>query len=372
MKLLRVRASNYKGCIDDFTIDLTAKSKKTSEDKEYELQEIAEGLYRFNTVAIVGKNASGKTSAIELLEIAYDILSLFRLKRKFFNFDNTLLDITFYFEGYIYNYKTTLRKSSLFENRSIFEDQRIYKKKYFKSNIKNIYEKDGFEEIKLDGELPEDISSVFFILKKADVRNIFFDCHMREAESYSLLFRSIKTFDISNDIFMSILRIFDENINTIKMIDETHFEINYLGNTETLSNEELVYMLSSGTTKGMYVYISAIAALKYGFDLLIDEIENHFHKTLVENLISLFKDKSVNRKNSSIIFTTHYCELLDLTNRSDNIFITTSEKKITINNMYERYSIRTDLLKSKKFYENTFNTAVNYDELMNLKGLLLQ
>jgi len=40
MKLLRVRVSNYKNCCDDFTIDLVAKSKKTSEDKEYELQEI--------------------------------------------------------------------------------------------------------------------------------------------------------------------------------------------------------------------------------------------------------------------------------------------------------------------------------------------
>ena len=44
MKLLRVRVSNYKNCCDDFTIDLVAKSKKTSEDKEYELQEIAEEL----------------------------------------------------------------------------------------------------------------------------------------------------------------------------------------------------------------------------------------------------------------------------------------------------------------------------------------
>ncbi len=358
--------------MDGFTIDLTAKSKKTSEDKEYELQEIAEGLYRFNTVAIVGKNASGKTSAIELLDIAYDILSLFRLERKFFNFDNTLLDITFYFEGYIYNYQTKLKKSSVFDNRAIFDNQKIYKKKYFKSNIKNIYDRDDFEEVALNGELPEDISSLFFILKKADCRNIFFDCHMRESESYSLLFKSFKTFDISNNIFMTILRIFDENINNIKMIDDTHFEINYLENTEILSNEELVYRLSSGTTKGMYIYISAIAALKFGFDLLIDEIENHFHKTLVENLISLFKDKSVNRKNASIIFTTHYCELLDLTNRSDNIFITTSERKIMINNMHEKYGIRTGLSKSNKFYENTFNTAVNYDELMNLKGLLQQ
>ena len=67
MKLLRVRASNFKNCCDNFTIDLIAKSKKTSEDKEYELQMIADDLYVFNTAAFVGRNASGKTTAIELL-----------------------------------------------------------------------------------------------------------------------------------------------------------------------------------------------------------------------------------------------------------------------------------------------------------------
>ena len=44
MKLLRVKASHFKNCQDDTVIDLVAKSKKTTEDKEYELQEIAEGL----------------------------------------------------------------------------------------------------------------------------------------------------------------------------------------------------------------------------------------------------------------------------------------------------------------------------------------
>ena len=53
MKLLRIRTSNYKNCCDDFTIDLVAKSKKTSEDKEYELQKIAEDLYVFNIIIMI-------------------------------------------------------------------------------------------------------------------------------------------------------------------------------------------------------------------------------------------------------------------------------------------------------------------------------
>ena len=43
MKLLRVKANGFKNCADNFCIDMVAKSKKTSEDIEYELNEIDEG-----------------------------------------------------------------------------------------------------------------------------------------------------------------------------------------------------------------------------------------------------------------------------------------------------------------------------------------
>ena len=80
MKLLRVTASHFKNACDHFSIDLVAKSRKTAEDKEYELQEIADGLYTQNTMAIVGKNASGKTTAVDLLDCCYSILGDFSLK----------------------------------------------------------------------------------------------------------------------------------------------------------------------------------------------------------------------------------------------------------------------------------------------------
>ena len=78
MKLLYVKAKNFKNCIEGYTIDLVAKSRKTAEDKEYELQEIAPDLYVYNTMAFIGKNASGKTSALELLDACYSILGDFR------------------------------------------------------------------------------------------------------------------------------------------------------------------------------------------------------------------------------------------------------------------------------------------------------
>jgi hypothetical protein len=40
--------------------------------------------------------------------------------------------------------------------------------------------------------------------------------------------------------------------------------------------------------------------------------------------------------------------------------------------MYDDYEIRTELLKSRQFYNNAFQTAVNYDELMNMKRKLMK
>ena len=100
MKLLRVTASHFKNACDHFSIDLVAKSRKTAEDKEYELQEIADGLYTQNTMAIVGKNASGKTTAVDLLDCCYSILGDFSLENRHYNYDGIHLEITFYHEGY--------------------------------------------------------------------------------------------------------------------------------------------------------------------------------------------------------------------------------------------------------------------------------
>ena len=372
MKLLRVHASNYKNCCDDFTIDLVAKSKKTSEDKEYELQEIADDLYVFNTVAFVGKNASGKTSAIELMECCYSILSEFRLEDKHYNYDNVKLEIIFYYKGNIYKYTTGLKSDPNLGSKANFTEQHIYQKKYYKSKVKEIYAVEGFEEITGFGELPEDTSIVFFILKKKATRAVYFNCNGEGADTYHLLFRAMKTYKIPENILVKVIKIFDDKIKSLEMVDEKHYKLIYQDHVKELSDSELVYILSSGTTKGVLLYIFVVAALENGFDLLIDEVENHFHKTLVQNMISLFKDKTVNKKYATLIFTTHYCEVLDLFNRQDNIWIAKSDNKIHLENMYENYNIRTELLKSRQFYNNVFDTSVNYEDLMALKKELMR
>ena len=288
------------------------------------------------------------------------------IANNFKNFNDSF-EIDFYHDGFIYRYETILKNADSIASKAIFMKQRLRKKKYYKSKVKDLYNDEDFVDVEITGELPEDTSILFFVLKRKGTRAVYFDSFGNGADTYRLIFATLKDYHIRPVLLVKVISIFDENIHDLQMLDDHNFKLSFCNETKTVSDKELIYMLSSGTTKGMLLYILMIASLQQGFDLIIDEIENHFHKTLVENMISLYKDKTVNRNNATLIFTTHYCELLDLFNRQDNIYIAKSNDKVYLTNMYDGFNIRSELLKSRQFYNNVFQTAVNYDELMQLK-----
>ena len=141
MELLKVVANNFKLCEKDFMISFMPTGNKTSDDKEFELQEIAEDLYVFSTLGIIGKNASGKTTAVELLSIIYDIFSNYRINssKTIFKFiENTVnLDITFFHDGAVYRYITDLTKNiNSVDNTSVFfKNEKLYKTNKTESKI---------------------------------------------------------------------------------------------------------------------------------------------------------------------------------------------------------------------------------------------
>ena len=378
MELLRVVANNFKLCEKDFTISFIPTGNKTSDDKEFELQEIAEDLFVFSTLGIIGKNASGKTTAVELLSIIYDIFSNYRINssKNIFKFiKNTVnLDITFFHDGAVYRYVTDLTKNiNSVDNTSVFfKNEKLYKRIYKKAHARNIFEYDKFEEEEFDVKLPEDTSMIYSLLKDISLRGIYCSSDDYMYRNYASAFNVYKLLDNNLAIITSLLKMFDEHLSNIKMINENKYKIIYTnGNTKEVSNSELYEILSSGTTKGFGLFTFVVYSLRTGADLIIDEIENHFHKTLVENLVNLYKDKSVNKKNATLIFTTHYCEILDLFGRSDNIYISKYKDAIKLENMHENYKFRTELSKSNKFYSNEFNTNVSYDALMDFKKELM-
>ena len=109
MKILKLKVNNFFLCKNDLNISFMPISKKTLEDKEYELLEIAPELYVYNSVAFIGKNASGKTTLLRLLNMVYEILSFFRIENFKYLISKTMtLELFFYHENKIYFYKTNI------------------------------------------------------------------------------------------------------------------------------------------------------------------------------------------------------------------------------------------------------------------------
>lgn len=380
MKILKIVANNFKLCEDNFTISFVPSANKTNDDKEFELNEIDDNLFTFTTLGIIGKNASGKTSAVDLLALVYDIFSSFRVKsmtKLFYMWNKKVnLDITFYNEGFIYRYITDLVPDNDVVNKNVvFLNQKLFRRQYYKTygNFKSLFDYEKFDEVDTSSlSLPADTSVLYSVLKEIKLRGIYFSSEDINYKNYSDSFDIYRMLDSKHKIIEAILKMFDEHLENIEMIDEDKYII-YYSDERCLSvtGKELYEVLSSGTSKGLVLFTFVVYSLLNGADLVIDEIENHFHKTLVENLINLYKDKTVNKKNASIIFTTHYCVLLDLFNRADNIYITKYEDKIRLENVYRDYDFRPELSKSKKFYNNSFNTDVSYEALMNFKKELM-
>lgn len=375
MNLLKVVANNYKLCDKNFTISFIPEANKTAADKEFELNEIDDNLFVFNTLGIIGKNASGKTTAAELIVLVYEILSSHRVDPNInlfvSNNKNIELDITFYHDGNLYRYMTELCLDDNSVKKNIFfSNEKIYKRKYLMSYSKNLFDYTKYSLIENKKEFPKDISIIYEIFKDNILKGVYYSS---EEQSFDYA-GAFKIYNIvgNNKLIESTIKMFDEHINEIIPIADNKYKV-YYKNKEAVnvSGNDLTEILSSGTKKGFFLFAYVIYSLKTGADLIIDEIENHFHKQLVQNLVNLYKSKSVNKKNATLIFTTHYCELLDLFNRTDNIYITKNNDKINIENMYKNYSFRPELSKSKKFYENAFETNVNYDALMDFKKELM-
>ncbi len=371
MKLLRVKADGFKNCADNFEINLMAKSECAKDKEDCELLRIDEGLYVFNTVGIVGKNASGKTSALELLDWCYDLLSTFSLSGKGCGYHGVQLEMIFYLEKTLYKYTVVLDNTNTPEDRAVFKEQKLYCKRYNKQSPQQIIAGEWHEKPTALWDMAEDYSILRFILKEPAVREIYYDALMEVEEGYGFTYQLMKLMGLDPGYLNRIIPIFDRNISEIRQVDETHYILIYQGAERNYSGRELLRFLSGGTTKGMNLYILAVMSLTVGFDLLVDEIESCLHKTHVKNLIMLYKDRKVNRKNATLIFSTHDSELLDLFNRGDSIWVAHSEGKIVIENIYDKYGSCPGYLKSR-FYQELFDSVADYEAMMNLKRMLMQ
>lgn len=384
LELLKVKASGFKLLEDNFELDFTTRTRVYQKDKLSEIEEIDKGLNTFRSIAFVGGNSSGKSTALSLVLKTLLFLQTGRWEfiPREFKKDSIDLNIVFYLEGFLYNYSCTFNKIeidklSIANIYSPITNEKLIKLEYNKArgivnldllNTNGVDESEILKSSLLDTSAIAKITGDKISVDEFSNNNIVnFDGNIVR----NTFFASLNSCD--KELVSSIIKLLDESIEYIICDNSDLVKFKRINEKEIIiSKLELLSILSSGTFRGVELYVRSINALKYGKVFIVDEIENCFHKNLVKNLLFIFNSKNINSKGAKLIFSTHYTEILDSINRRDNIFITHKENGyVNVKNLYSDYDVRTELSKSNQFDNNVFNTSFNYEQLLNVKELII-
>lgn len=375
MNILRIKFDNIAIFENGITFDFSTEDKVFDKST---VTNIRRSIYTQKVIGIVGVNASGKSSVLKLIKFAMDILlggkslDQSEITKGIINND-TIMTIDFYYEDKFYQIVSTFKDSgSKIEEEGLplkFHKEKIYSKN--KSSVQSRNEIFDYDEEDVLYTREEVENQKFSVLKAKD--SIILTITKNEQTYYSDMIRetNINLYRVKGEAQMEFINLFDENIKSLNNSDES-LEVTFKCNnkeincTNPLMGDEF---LSSGTIKGGNLIYKVNNAIKTGGYLLVDEIEIHMHKELVLTIIEFFNDPDINKKGATLIFTTHYAEILDSIERKDNIYIT--RKNTNHNCEMLRYSSvieRNDIKKSDIFLSNFIKgTAPSYESIEKVR-----
>lgn len=372
MKILRIQADGLPLFKEPLDISFTTSQRFSNDDKDI-LFHLFSNVYINTTTAIIGINASGKTSVLNVILLALGIVNnepINHIKSKDILNKSQEATFTIYYhlsDNEICKLQTIIKYNED-TDRYIIKEEKIWKK--LTSNIATkkytfvfnetmlIKERDNTEEF-----LPDDISIIIAQNKKLNE-------HIPVTDMLS--FTNVNVLPISDNIPLEIINFLDPTIEALFFEDneaKSLVHLKFYGNDEIILNTpaELEHYLSSGTIKGIIAFTKAMATLKNGGYMIIDEIENHFNKEIVTTLIRFFMDTRINKNGAGLIFSTHYPELLDEYDRNDSIFITRNRNGITAENLSNILK-RNDIKKSDAYQSGFLDgTTPTYEAYLQLK-----
>lgn len=375
MKVLKITAQGLPLFKEKLDLCFYAQQRVNEDDKDV-MYSLFSNVYMNCANSFIGINASGKTSVLKVI-----ILALKLLNNEPINHIETK-DILGNSKEVIFNiyFRTDSKDICRLETVIAAEDKQmesiLYKiiseKLWLKSEEsvstrKYLTDFSGLEPIAVrsDNEefLSDDVSIIIAFNKKKKE-------HMNIMSLLSFTNENIIPFD--DEISIDIISFLDPTIESLyfeKIKEQSIIHLQFKESKEIILNNpiELHHYLSSGTIKGIVVFSLAKEILKSGGYLIVDEIENHFNKEIVTTLIRLFLDAKINKNGGTIIFTTHYPELLDEYNRNDCIHIIRNRNGITVENLANILK-RNDIKKSEA-YQSGFleGTTPMYDAYISLK-----
>lgn len=379
MKLLRATAEGLPLFKEKLDICFYAQQRISEEQKE-QLHPLFSNVYLNPATGFIGINASGKTSVLKVILLILGIMNnepINHIDTRDILGDakKTVLNIFFYSETNkeVCRLETVVAARKTKTEGIIYSiiSERIWSKKTEEIIArKAMLDFDGKEPIMVrsgqEDFLSDDVSIMIALNKKTGENIRIVDL---------LLFTNINVLPFSEGIPTEVITYLDPTVESLYFDEKDQKKIirlKFKDKEEIVLNNplELNNYLSSGTVKGMIIFTLAKEVLQNGGYIVVDEIENHFNKEIVTTLMRFFMDSKLNKNGGTLIFSTHYPELLDEYDRNDSIYITRNRNGITAENLSSILK-RNDIKKSDA-YQSGFleGTTPMYEAYMRLKKSL--
>ena len=375
MKILRITVNGLLLFKQELDLLFYTQQRVGEDDKE-KLYKIEPNYYLHTACAFIGINASGKTSVLKVINLALNILrnepiNHVESRNILGGCENASFKICFFDnKRNICCLETVVKSKKAKAGGYVYS---IVEEKLWEKPVSSVKSKkyltdfSGLRPIAArntdEAYLPDDVSFIIAHNKKTNDR----------IDVFSLLsYTNINVLPFTDDIPLEVITFLDPTIEKLcfeKIEDKALIHLKFKGEEELILNNgvELEQYLSSGTIKGIITFSMVKEVLASGGYILIDEIENHFNKEIVVTLMRFFMDSSLNKSGSTLIFTTHYSELLDEYDRNDAIYIVRNRNGITAENL--SYILKRNDIKKSDAYQSGFleGTTPAYEAYLRLK-----
>lgn len=327
-------------------------------------------------MSIVGINASGKTSLLKVISFVIEFIngeSINNISNKDVLKDAEKLDITVYFFDTI-NGVCKLESEIIkiqdneIDSRYVVNNERLWIKKISKvKSKKDLFEfdDDQIERIRDNkAEFLKDDTSIILLLNKN--KSFYLKDLIR--------LTNVNFLGLIGNFPHELIAFLDPSIENISFDKKTgEAKLKFYDREEITVTNLILFeqYLSSGTIKGINIFINAMMVFEKGGYLIVDELENHFNREIVATLVRFFMNRNVNKNGATLIFSTHYSELLDEFERNDGIYVVRNRNGIYTQKLSDILT-RNDIKKSEAFKSDFLEgTVPAYESYMQLKKAII-
>ena len=376
MKLLRITAEGLPLFKEKLDLFFYAQQRVAEGQKDI-LYPLFSNIYMNSATGFIGINASGKTSVLKVILLALEMINnepINHIETRDILGDSDEVKLNIYFFSRKTNEICRLETMITSQKRKTegisygIRSETLWAKGINEVTTRRaMLDFLGKEPVMVRSRqedfLSDDVSIMIARNKKTKE-------HMRIVNLLKYTNENVLPF--SEDIPMEVITFLDPTVEKLHFDEndsKTLIHLKFKGKEEILLNNpvELNSYLSSGTVKGMITFTLAQEVLQSGGYMVVDEVENHFNKEIVTTLLRFFMESKLNKNGGTLIFSTHYPELLDEYERNDSIFITRNRNGITVENLSNILK-RNDIKKSDA-YQSGFleGTTPTYEAYIQLK-----